>query len=573
MRRSSVVVSALMLSFFAACHDSDIPTQPNVASPRASVLQPTGRVVPNRYVVVLRQGIETPASLAAQMVSANGGKLFFVYEHALRGFAAELSPAAVEALRRDPAVDYIEPDQVVSIFGTQTPTPSWGLDRIDQRALPLDNSFTYNPTGAGVHVYTIDTGILLTHTDFGGRASFGFDAIGDGFGQTDCNGHGTHVSGTIGGATYGIAKDVTLHSVRVLDCNGMGTFSQVIAGVNWVTANKILPAVANMSLGGSAFDALDQAVTNSIATGVTYAIAAGNAALNACTVSPARTGNALTAAASDINDVRASFSNFGSCIDIFAPGVNITSDWNTSNTATAILSGTSMAAPHVAGAVALYLQGHPTAKPSAVAYAIGATGTSNVISDPGAGSINRLVYSALFVLGTSDLPPLANYDFACTSLGCTFDSNLARDDKAIVTRSWNFGDGGSGSGLTASHTYAASGTYTATLTVADALGQTSSATRTFALPAVGGGNAGNLPIADFTANPNAGTVRYDASLSTDDFGIGSYSWDFGDGTSGTGQRVKHVYSVPNQWYTVILTVFDLAGQFSSKSIQVFPGSQ
>ena len=571
MRRSSAVVSALVM-LLAACQDADTPTQPNVGSSRANLIQADGPVIPNRYVVVLREGVGTATSLATRMVSENGGKLFFIYEHALRGFAAELSPTAVEALRRDPAVDYIEPDQPVTIFETQSPAPSWGLDRIDQRALPLDSSFSYNPTGAGVHVYTIDTGILLTHTDFGGRALFGFDAIGDGFGQSDCNGHGTHVSGTIGGATYGIAKAVTLHSVRVLDCNGLGFFSDVIAGVNWVTANKISPAVANMSLGGSAFDALDQAVTNSIAAGVTYAIAAGNGATNACTVSPARTANALTAAASDINDVRATFSNFGSCIDIFAPGVSITSDWNTSNTATAVLSGTSMAAPHVAGAVALYLQGHPTAKPATVAYALGATGTSNVISDPGAGSINRLVYSVLFVLGASDLPPLANYDFSCTTLSCTFDSKLSRDDKGVVTRSWSFGDGGTASGLTSSHTYASNGTFTATLTVADVLGQTSSATRTFALPAAGGGSAGTPPIADFTAFPLSGTVRYDGSLSTDDVGIGSYSWDFGDGTKGTGKLAKHLYSAPNQWYTVTLTVFDLAGQFSSKSIQVFPGS-
>jgi subtilisin family serine protease len=574
--RQAIVRLSLIGAFpllVSACQDTNAPTQQvNKTAGAALVVAGSGMVVPNRYIVVFKPRVTSAAGVADQMVTQHQGRLLYTYEHALKGFAAELSPGAVDALRRDGSVDYIQPDQVLTISGTQSPVPSWGLDRIDQRALPLDNSYTSNATGAGVHVYIIDTGILRTHTEFGGRALFGFDAIKDGNGMTDCHGHGTHVSGTVGGATYGVAKSVTLHAVRVLDCTGSGTTAQVVAGIDWVTAHRIKPAVANMSLGGAANPALDQAVANSIKNaGVTYVIAAGNSNLDACTVSPARAPTAITVGASDISDARASFSNFGRCLDLFAPGVNITSSWNTGNSATMVLSGTSMATPHVTGAVALYLQGHPAATPANVAYAISATATSNAIASPGNGSINRLLYSILFTTGASDLPPLANLDFSCTTKSCTFNSNLSRDDHGITSRSWAFGDGGTGTGLTVSHTYATNNTFTVTLTVKDAANQSSSATRTFTLPAAGG-KAGNPPVADLTAFPLGGKVDYDGSPSTDDFGIGSYSWDFGDGVKGTGKTVSHIYAQPNQFYTATLTVFDLAGQSNSKSIQVYPNS-
>lgn len=343
------------------------------------------KAIPGQYIVVFKPenprmaskaGSARQALLAAEeIVKKFDGTVGFTYTSALIGFSAKLPPRALEAIRALPGIAYIEADQTVTIETIQPPTPPGapptGIDRIDRRLLPLNNTYTYSETGNGVHAYVIDTGIRVTHTEFGGRASGAFTAIMDGNGTNDCQGHGTHVAGTIGGITFGVAKQVNLHAVRVLNCFGTGTVAGVISGVDWVTTNAIHPAVANMSLGGPASAALDTAVTNSIASGVTYAVAAGNSGADACGFSPADVPTAITVGATDpTNDTEAGFSNFGACVKLFGPGVNILSAGIASDIATNVLSGTSQATPHVAGVAARHLETHPLDTPAAVWAAI-----------------------------------------------------------------------------------------------------------------------------------------------------------------------------------------------------------
>ncbi|PRY58295.1 S8 family peptidase [Glycomyces artemisiae] len=328
--------------------------------------------VPGSYIVAFEDGA------SAAVVDDFGGDVETAFD-SVDAVLATMTEREAERLAADPDVAYVEQNRTIEIQATQADPPSWGLDRVDQAVLPLDASYTYPNAGEGVHAYIIDTGIWASTADFSGRTGTGYSAILPGLQGLDCNGHGTHVAGTVGGTEYGIAKEVTIVPVQVLNCLGSGTTAGVIQGVDWVTANAVKPAVANMSLGGGLSDALDAAVAASIESGVTYAVAAGNETADACGVSPARTPGAITVAASTDADARADFSNFGDCVDLFAPGQDITSPYLLGSPSS--LSGTSMASPHVAGAAAVYLSAHPTATPAQVAAALTGAATTGAIND------------------------------------------------------------------------------------------------------------------------------------------------------------------------------------------------
>jgi subtilisin family serine protease len=491
-RRLARVSPAVVAIAFAACADSPVAPQGDGRVPRlaaASAAARAGEVIAGQYIVVFDATTPDAPGLAQRLAAEHGGRVRFTYTQVLRGFAATLPAAAVEALREHPNVEFVAPDRVISVTTTtQSAPPSWGLDRVDQAALPLDASFTYGATGAGVNVYIVDTGIRTSHVEFGGRAAGAYTVINDGNGTNDCHGHGTHVAGTTGGGTAGVAKGATLWAVRVLDCSGSGSSSGLIAALDWVTKNGRRPTVVNMSLGGPDDAAMKTAVANTVAAGVSVVSAAGNSAVDACTQSPGNAPASITVGASGQSDAQSGFSNWGTCVTLHAPGESIYSAYASADNGYAHMSGTSMAAPHVAGAAALVLEANPSASPAQVKDALVARATTGVLTALGTGSPNRLLSvtgleTPLGPAPVTDAAPVASFTVSCTIKGgrCTVDASASTDDRGIASYTWAFGDGATGTGRVVTHTYTSAGTYTVTLRVTDTAGQATTSQKTVRL--------------------------------------------------------------------------------------------
>ncbi|MFC4335553.1 S8 family serine peptidase [Salininema proteolyticum] len=532
--------------------------------------------IADSYIVVMEDGLSTQsAENAFSTYDASVDRTFST----INGYSVSMSEKDAKALAADPAVDYVEANRTMRATGTQTNPPSWGLDRLDQDSLPLDDSYTYPDSGgAGVTSYIIDTGIDIAHSDFGGRASHGYDFVDNDGDATDCNGHGTHVAGTVGSDSYGLAKSSDLVGVRVLDCGGSGTYEGVIAGIDWVTQNAVQPATANMSLGGGFSQAVNDAVSASIASGVTYAVASGNDNSDACNYSPASTPEALTTNSSTSSDGRSSFSNYGTCTDIFGPGSSITSTWLNGGTNT--ISGTSMASPHVAGAATLHLGEFPGDSPAQVESALKDNAVSGAISNPGSGSPNLLV-NTNYLNGAPveddfsvSVDPSEGQVAPGESVSATVATETTRGADQDVTLSAsglpegvtatfdpeNVTTGGTSALTLSASADAAEGDYTVTVTASGSIDRSA----TFALR-VGEGDGNTPPEASFTDDCWGffGICSFDGSASSDaDGSIVSYEWDFGDGNTGTGASTYHFYSSAGT-YEVTLTVTDDQGATGS----------
>jgi serine protease len=596
-----IVLSAFALSLVAAA--TKLSAQDDRESPLMRAAAPVGQSIPGHWIVVLQDDVgQARADIVKDRVEVlHRGKVQREFRNALNGFSARIPEEEIEDLRTDPDVKYVEPDALVGILQTQTGA-TWGLDRVDQRDLPLNGTYTYTPDGTGVHAFVIDTGIRSTHSDFGGRVQTApgtyFDAVTAGGNAEDCHGHGTHVAGTIGGSTWGVAKNVTLHKVRVLNCSGSGSFSGVIAGIDWVTAwkqaNPGVAVVANMSLGGGFSQAVNDAVTASTQAGVSHAIAAGNSAADACNSSPASTPSAITVGSTTSSDTVSSFSNVGPCVDIFAPGSSITSAWNTGDNATNTISGTSMASPHAAGVAVLYLDLNPLASAQEVRDALVNTGSGGRILSTPFGTTNNLVYSLLDPNGGGpvDPPPppttplsngvpvsglsgaqgsekhfvlavpsgASNLSFVIS--GGTGDADLyVNFGSHAMLSSWDCRPYTGGNNETCSFAAPAAGDWFVMLQgFTSYSGVTLTGTYSASTP-------NNPPNASFTFSTSGLTATFTDTSTDSDGTIASRGWSFGDGTTGSGSPVSHTY-VAGGTYTVTLTVTDNGGASDSDSQQV-----
>ena len=566
-RRAFRVVATLWIALaLAACSGDAV--DPGAGGPAlgepAPVYYAAANAVSGQYIVVFKDDAHVPPGLARRLVDQHGGELEHEYTAALHGFAARLPAQALDGIRRNPHVALIEQDLVLQAEAFVQPHPTWNLDRIDQREFPLDKAYTYTHTGAGVTAYIIDTGIRFDHQEFDGRAAHGFDVFNDGMDGDDCRGHGTHVAGIVGGTVWGIAKEVSLVSVRVLDCHGTGTVSGAIAGIDWVAKNRQLPAVANMSFGAALSESLNRATRNLIQSGVQVAIAAGNSDSDACNISPASTREAVTvgnAGTSTRNDRQPS-SNWGDCVDLFAPGVGILAASHGDSTSGVYRGGTSMSAPHAAGVMALWLHENPALTPTELHGMVVSNATQNVVGDAKSANAHMLfgLWDAASLPGT---PPTASFSASCSGLTCSFDASASTGGSAnLASYDWTFGDGATGSGVTPSRTYAAGGSYTVTLTVTNTDGATRQVAKTVSVSA-----ANQAPVARFTTSCELLVCTFTDGSADADGTVVAWSWSFGDGTTSTTRSPVHTFAAAGT-NTVALTVTDDAGATSSTSQSV-----